>query len=694
MALDLSNGSQVRVTWSDNSSDETGFELVREHQSGTTWGNRATLAIGANASAHTDSPGVGTYRYQVRAVNGAGGSAYTGFAQVSVVSPAPGAPSGLIASDGGSGAVNLAWTDNSTNETGFVIERIPAFSGSTSVAANATGFADTVGASGTYQYRVKATGVSTDSAWTPYAAVTVAIGPGPGGGTGGEGWTILNPSADSRVIYVSSTLGNNANDGRSANTPVRTIAAGYALMRDGQPDHLYLKRGDSWDEEFGSWHKSGRSPTERMVIKDYGDESLPLPVLRTGTLGAFTRSGGSASPFELSSLAIQNIHMWAHQRTAANGGEGLVWLKRGRDLLIEGCRFEGYSFNMVFQDVDGTHNNIVLRRNAIIDAYFTSFHSQGIFAAGVNNLTIEENVIDHNGWKAGVAPATIFNHNIYVTPTCSNVRLLKNIISDASSHGAQLRGGGVANDNLFLKNPIALLLGTGGAQGGGEDPVVPLYGEAQRNVIMYSRDLDANNGRGWALSTLWLSSGLITDNIIAHGNAGSDPQGISIDDAQGRGNFNLSITGNIIYDWRCGVNLSGGPTRLNNITFSNNTVHLFGTGDQALLKAPVRLSPGQVISRNNRYFHLASANNWAEIEFARTNVGAWNTMIGDQGSTSTERSFNDPGRSVETYMQSLGLEPTYAAFIARARNNRKGAWDTRFTAEAANAYIRAGFQGN
>lgn len=38
-----------------------------------------------------------------------------------------------------------------------------------------------------------------------------------------NGWTVLTPSADSRLVYVSSSTGNNSNDGLSPATPKQTI---------------------------------------------------------------------------------------------------------------------------------------------------------------------------------------------------------------------------------------------------------------------------------------------------------------------------------------------------------------------------------------------------------------------------------------------------------------------------------------
>ncbi|MEO0611667.1 MAG: hypothetical protein AAFZ67_14670, partial [Planctomycetota bacterium] len=80
-------------------------------------------------------------------------------------------------------------------------------------------------------------------------------------GVGGPetGWTEFEASRDTRTIYVAAN-GRDTNHGRSANRPVRTVAEGIRRLRDGRPDWLLLRRGDTFNESLGSnWSKSGRS---------------------------------------------------------------------------------------------------------------------------------------------------------------------------------------------------------------------------------------------------------------------------------------------------------------------------------------------------------------------------------------------------------------------------------------------------
>lgn len=84
----------------------------------------------------------------------------------------PSAPSGLIATNGSGNNINLSWSDNSTNETGFKVERKLGVGGSYSeigiVGANTSSFADNSSktANRPYIYRVRATNGSGDSAYT------------------------------------------------------------------------------------------------------------------------------------------------------------------------------------------------------------------------------------------------------------------------------------------------------------------------------------------------------------------------------------------------------------------------------------------------------------------------------------------------------------------------------------------------
>jgi hypothetical protein len=92
----------------------------------------------------------------------------------------PNAPSGLNASTVGSSQINLTWTDNSGDETGFYIERCQGagctgFTQIAMVSANTTLFANTgLAASTAYRYRVRAYNGAGNSSYSNTADATTA----------------------------------------------------------------------------------------------------------------------------------------------------------------------------------------------------------------------------------------------------------------------------------------------------------------------------------------------------------------------------------------------------------------------------------------------------------------------------------------------------------------------------------------
>ncbi|MFW6140559.1 MAG: fibronectin type III domain-containing protein [Acidobacteriota bacterium] len=157
---------QIDLTWSDNSDNESGFEIER-----TTDGQ--TFTVSANTTSYTDNINLNentTYSYRVRAYNDAGYSDYSNEASATTpecVAEAPAAPTGLTAKQPGrSPKVVLKWNDNSTNEDGFRIYRTI---GSTTsmlieLGPNTTSYEDTTFTSGeTYTYQVCAYNSSGES---------------------------------------------------------------------------------------------------------------------------------------------------------------------------------------------------------------------------------------------------------------------------------------------------------------------------------------------------------------------------------------------------------------------------------------------------------------------------------------------------------------------------------------------------
>ncbi|PYJ28593.1 MAG: hypothetical protein DME90_07325 [Verrucomicrobia bacterium] len=203
------SSSQINLTWTDNSSAEDGYKIEQSPvddlhftQIGVTGPNAtAYSATGLNAGTK--------YYYRVRAYNAIATSAYSSEKNATTLSSIPVAPSGLTITAITSGAVSLAWTDNSNNETGFKIQRKQGATGTyTQIAtpgANVTTYTDSSALlDGTqYYYKVCATNSAGDSAYSNEVNGTTPL---------------INPSSLTATVVSTTQVNLNWTDNSRAET--------------------------------------------------------------------------------------------------------------------------------------------------------------------------------------------------------------------------------------------------------------------------------------------------------------------------------------------------------------------------------------------------------------------------------------------------------------------------------------------
>lgn len=182
LTVTATSSSTVAVSWTDASSDETGFALERCTGVACT-GFTPLTAPGAGTTAFSDTglTASTTYGYRVRSVRGTDASAWTGpvYATTQAAPPpptVPSAPTGLTATGVSASAIHLTWTDTASNEQNVRIERClggrctPGYL--TSVPADTTSYTDTgLVRSTTYRYRLQACNAVGCSAYTPIVSV-------------------------------------------------------------------------------------------------------------------------------------------------------------------------------------------------------------------------------------------------------------------------------------------------------------------------------------------------------------------------------------------------------------------------------------------------------------------------------------------------------------------------------------------
>jgi hypothetical protein len=122
------SASVVNLTWVDRTANETGYRVLRKEgpaAANTQYVELATLA--ANSQSYQDTLAVPntTYSYVLVAFNAQGESVTCPVTVTTPVgsTPAPAAPTNLTATAISGTQINLAWQDNSDNETGFQIQR-------------------------------------------------------------------------------------------------------------------------------------------------------------------------------------------------------------------------------------------------------------------------------------------------------------------------------------------------------------------------------------------------------------------------------------------------------------------------------------------------------------------------------------------------------------------------------------------
>jgi hypothetical protein len=530
-----------------------------------------------------------------------------------------------------------------------------------------------------------------------------------------DGWTDFTAMyqhperyLDSRIVFVSSSTGNDGTaidytpsseeigDDPFAVTggvmPYATIAAAYARLRTGHPDILLLRRGDTWNEGLGFWKKIGRSAQERMIVASYGVATDP-PLMNTSD--PLRLQGGGPAPASYDYLIFADFSAYYPQKDPDNvaytpglGTSTMSITYAGSDILYEGVslNFLGLNFNSTGQILQ----NVCIRRCVVRNHYSTSSHAQGTYAFGIDQFLVEENCYDHNGWheQEGVAAPTIFNHNLYIDNGNTNATFRRNISARASSHGIQLRCGGVFEENLMLLNPINILVGGG---------TVPNPGgvicEANKNVILGSANIGTTE-RGFGIEVANIKNGSVSNNIIAHRSPQFTAGGVSISIAgtipgTSVGVNNLLISDNVLWNWG-GRILSLQQSSENEYDDDGvyNTQLLrnrFAESEAVHLLQLHLLFAAQLLFTDNQFLTAADSEEWFMVNSALLSLSEFNTAAGTSSIVFDPGSYEVP--TIDDYMVSIGESGSYAEFLALAAQQSRLNWDARFTASAVRSFI-------
>ena len=550
-----------------------------------------------------------------------------------------------------------------------------------------------------------------------------------------KGWTILKPAPDSRVIYVSSRQGDDAtakvyeagaaavgsDPTKPAGTihPFKTVSAAMAKARANRPDWVLLKRGDTW-RDVSIQAVQGRSKTAPSVLGAYG-RSAQRPRV-TGQTAAISLGGGPAG---ISYVVVTGIELYAsyddpaaadYQKAAADGESG----RRRKAMLSLSVGPRGGMANVLVEDCllrfvpihvggpVGVMTDVVLRRNAVVDVYPERGHNQGLWGSHASIL-LEECLFDHDGWLYQSVPANkgkpglanMMSHNTYCTQMYCTV-FRGNLFLRAASIGNKFTanyGAGsvravVLDDNLYVEGEIGA--GMGGNVPG---PLRWVNCRILNNVLLdIGRGQPTGRTLGWGIGATDWDGGEIAGNLFLHqtSDAVRNVWGLSIGVGQAQlkegqvGARNVSVRANVFHglkNARQALSIDG-CRHVRNMTFAGNLFQFAGV-PSALVRTDGL--GGGLVFRDNVYDSAAEGGQWFVVGEKTLSFEQWVKQSGEKGARKERIRFPDPQRGVETYMKSLGKEPTFAAFIAEVRKQSKANWRKELTAPVINAWIREGF---
>ncbi len=273
--------------------------------------------------------------------------------------------------------------------------------------------------------------------------------------------------AEVNTVYVCScdagaasgcTPGDDSNDGRSAETPIRSFAAAQTAFGVAGPGHqVALCRGGAWATEGERFRLSPNCRAETpCVFADYGKASDPRPLI-IGTQASghtFDIALGNSDP--RAGYEFRNLHVTKSDNLYE--GTAFFVFRHVSDLAIRCVEVDNHRIGVQVEPASNPSARILVEHS--------DFHDNGEygFLGGTSDLEIAHNRFFNNGFEVANALA----HNLYVSAsgaanlTIDTVVVRNNYLEKSSvdldsgrCQGTSLTvHGGVLNDVLIEGNVV------------------------------------------------------------------------------------------------------------------------------------------------------------------------------------------------------------------------------------------------
>ncbi len=320
------------------------------------------------------------------------------------------------------------------------------------------------------------------------------------------GWKVnANTHANTTVIYVADAsatpAGSDSNNGLTTGAPKLTISAAKGATANGDPDWILFARVSNWaNQQLGMIAWDGLNADNPYVVGSYGTGARPR--FDTRTTSFYGNNDGSF-------MHLEDLDIWSSTYTGHSPASGVIGFNfigggahgsHGSHHRFENCRVTALNAGFSISNGGGSDpmTNLTIRRCVIRQCFAIDQSSGGVYSSTGSDLTLEENVIDHNGWNDTTTVRT-------------------GTAQTGSSSTITLDSGASTGDDVYKGCAVTITSGTGS----GQTRTVNTYVGSTRVATMYTNWGTAPDNTS-AFSIVGAGRNIYSHNVYAHysGNSG------------------------------------------------------------------------------------------------------------------------------------------------------------------------------
>src|SRR2546426_6096373 len=314
LAAAVVSNTQINLSWTASTDNVGVTNYLIQRSTAPGCSNFAQVgSTGSSATTYSDtsaSPST-SYTYQVIATDAANNPSLPSNISTAITTGPPAAPSSLTATAASAIQINLSWTNNAINQTGFKVERSPdniTFTQIGTAGASVTTYSDPSLAPKTlYYYRVRATNGSGDSGYTNVSSATTLADTTP-------------PSAPSNLTATAASS-TQINLSWTASTDNVTVT-GYKIQRCQGASCTTFAQIATPSGTGTTYIDTGLSPSTSYSYEIIATDAASNPSLPSNVGTAMTLAGPPAAPSGLTATAASATQInlsWTNNATNQTG---------------------------------------------------------------------------------------------------------------------------------------------------------------------------------------------------------------------------------------------------------------------------------------------------------------------------------------------------------------------------------------